>query len=407
MQRQMKRIGNLFSSIISIENLQLADQRARKGKLLQYGVQVHDKNREANIEQLHHMLANRAYRTSEYTTFKIFEPKEREVYRLPYFPDRITHHAVMNVLEDIFTRSFTADSYSCIKGKGIHAAQKAVEKALRDVPGTQYCLKLDIRKFYPTVDHAILKQLLRRKFKDKDLLWLLDEIIDSAAGLPIGNYLSQYFANFYLTGFDHWIKETKRVQKYFRYADDIVIFSSNKQELHQLLADITIYLQEKLNLEVKSNYQVFPVAARGVDFVGYLFKHSHTRIRKSIKQNFARMAMRRNDSKSYASYMGWLGHAKTRHLVKQITYACIQRNGYCAAGQRNGGRENKNPVRAEHTDTGARLRDQTFNTESRRELPVPADSPQGREARTVHGIQIPDRTDPKGKAGSHSVHHHN
>src|SRR5690606_15310200 len=146
--------------------------------------------------------------------FKVFEPKERLVYRLPYFPDRITHHAIMNVLEPIFVANLTTDTYSCIKGRGIHACANAVKKALKDVPSTKYCLKLDITKFYPSVDHEILKALLRRKFKDQDLLELLDEIIDSAPGLPIGNYLSQYLANFYLSYFDHWIKEKKRVKYY-------------------------------------------------------------------------------------------------------------------------------------------------------------------------------------------------
>src|SRR6185436_15260850 len=107
----------------------------------------------------------------------------------------------------------------------------ALREALKDVPSTKYCLKLDIKKFYPSVDHDILKQLLRRKFKDPDLLWLLDEIIDSADGLPIGNYLSQYFANFYLTYFDHWLKEEERIGPYFRYADDLVFLSPDKESL--------------------------------------------------------------------------------------------------------------------------------------------------------------------------------
>lgn len=377
MQRQMKRIGNLYQQIISIENLRLADQRARKGKLLQYGVRTHDKNREANLELLYHQLRTRSYRTSKYSTFTIFEPKEREVYRLPYFPDRITHHAILNVLEDIFTRSFTADTYSCIKGRGIHAALDALKKAVGDVAGTQYCLKIDVRKFYASVDHEILKQLLRRKFKDNDLLWLLDGIIDSAPGLPIGNYTSQYFANFYLNGFDHWIKQEKLEKYFFRYADDIVILSSSKPHLHQLLSEIRIYMKEKLGLDVKDNYQIFPVASRPIDFVGYPTDHTHTRIRKSIKQNFARMAMRRNDEKSFASYMGLLSHAKTRHLVKKITYACIQRNGHCASGKGNGGRKNKNAIRVEQPNTGSPFRYKTINTECRRELPLPADCTQG------------------------------
>lgn len=315
----MKRVNNLFEQICSIENLVLADQKARKGKSKQYGVQAHDKNRHDNILSLHAMLINKTYRTSPYSVFKIYEPKEREIFRLPYFPDRITHHAVMNILEPVFVSTFTADTYSCIKGRGIHKAFYKLKSVLRDEPGTKYCLKLDVKKFYPNIDHDILKSLLRRKLKDPDLLWLLDEIIDSTEGVPIGNYLSQYFANFYLTYFDHWIKEVKKVKYYFRYADDLVILSSSKEELHKLLSEIRIYLTEKLNLSVKENYQVFPVASRGIDFLGYVFFHSHIRLRKRNKKAFARAVARGASVESIASYKGWTTHCDSKNLVNKLT----------------------------------------------------------------------------------------
>lgn len=314
----MKREGNLYSKIISIENLQLADANAQKGKSTQYGIRLHNKGREENIKSLHETLAIREYKTSEYTVFKIHEPKERLIFKLPYFPDRIVHHAIMNVLKPIFINCFTTDTYSCINGRGIHGASRAIIKSLTDQPNTKYCLKLDIEKFYPSVDNEILKSLLRRKFKDKDLMCLLDEIIDSAEGLPIGNYLSQYFANFYLTYFDHWIKEIKKVNYYFRYADDIVILSSDKSHLHELLFEIDQYLKINLNLEIKSNYQIFPVEARGIDFVGYKFYHSHTLLRKSIKKRFAKK-MKNNPTKStLASYYGWAKHCDSKHLLKKL-----------------------------------------------------------------------------------------
>ncbi len=314
----MKRIGNLYQKINSIDNLLLADSIARKGKSKQLGVIEHDKNRSNNIQMLHDMLKNKTYKTSEYTTFTIFEPKERVIFRLPYYPDRITHHAIMNILEPIFVQAFTKDTYSCIKKRGIHAAANAVKKALKDKGATQYCLKLDIKKFYPNVDHNVLRQLLRRKIKDNDLLWLLDEIIDSTEGLPIGNYLSQYFANFYLSYFDHWLKEEKCIKYYFRYADDMVILAENKPYLHQLLAEIRLYMQDKLNLEIKQNYQIFPVDVRGIDFVGYVFRHTHTLLRKSIKQNFARMITKRKNNKSIASYKGWACHCDSKNLLKKL-----------------------------------------------------------------------------------------
>jgi RNA-directed DNA polymerase len=318
--KAMKRINNLYDRICSIENLRLADTIARKGKLKQPGVIEFDMNRQANIIKLHEILKNKLYKTSPYTTFTIFEPKERIISRLPYFPDRITHHAIMNVLEPVFVSMFTRDTYNCIKKRGIYAAAKALKTALQNIPDTQYCLKLDVRKFYPSVDHDILKNLLRRKIKDKDLLWLLDEIINSTDGLPIGNYLSQYFANFYLAYFDHWLKEDLHVKYYFRYADDMVILASEKPVLHSLLSEIRNYLRDRMKLEIKDNYQIFPVDARGIDFVGYVFFHTYTRLRKSIKQNFARMLHKRRSPQSIASYKGWAFHCNGRHLLKKLLH---------------------------------------------------------------------------------------
>lgn len=314
----MKRISNLYKQIISIDNLIAADRKAQKGKSNQYGVKVHNKNRKANIEQLHDLLLKKEYKTSEYKTFMVHDPKEREVFCLPYFPDRIVHHAIMNVLEPIFVSTFTADTYSCIKNRGIHSLANKLKKALKDKKNTTYCLKLDIKKFYPNIDHEILKQLLRRKLKDQDLLSLLDEIIDSAEGVPIGNYLSQYFANFYLTYFDHWIKEEVKVQYYFRYADDIVVLHNSKPYLHNVLGEIQAYLNDNLNLEVKGNYQVFPVESRGIDFVGYVFYHTHTLLRKKIKQNFARKLKNNPNTQSKASYLGWLKHCDAKNLTKKL-----------------------------------------------------------------------------------------
>ncbi|MGE9312849.1 reverse transcriptase domain-containing protein [Niabella sp. CJ426] len=314
----MKRKGNLYNRICSLDNLSLADAKAQKGKSGQYGVLLHNRSKEDNLVKLHEMLLNKTYRTSPYTTFKVYEPKERDVFRLPYFPDRITHHAIMNVLEPIFVSCFTSNTYSCIKKKGIHAAANDVRRALRDVPGTEYCLKLDITKFYPSIDHSILKGLIRRKFKDPDLLWLLDEIIDSAEGIPIGNYLSQYFANFYLTYFDHWIKEHHRIKYYFRYADDLVILSNSKSHLHNVFHEIKSYLDDNLKLKVKDNWQIFPVASRGIDFVGYKFFHTHVLLRKSIKQRFARMLKRNPNPLSIASYWGWAKHCNSVNLLNKL-----------------------------------------------------------------------------------------
>jgi retron-type reverse transcriptase len=323
----MKRLGNLYDKIIDIDNLKLADEKARRGKLKSYGVIKHDKNRDENILKLQRMLIENKYTTSDYHIFKIYEPKEREIYQLPYFPDRIVHHAIMNVLEPIWVKIFIENTYSCIKGRGIHAAVRDLKYALKsDGENTKYCLKLDIRKFYPSIDHDILKSVIRKKIKDKNLLLLLDEIIDSAPGVPIGNYLSQYFANLYLSYFDHWLKEVKHVKYYYRYADDIVILHGNKDYLHCLLVDIKDYLHDNLKLTVKQNYQIFPVSSRGIDFVGYVFYHTHTLMRKSIKKNMCRKAARLKNKnvvlkpykQALCSWIGWAKYCNSKNLLKTI-----------------------------------------------------------------------------------------
>jgi RNA-directed DNA polymerase len=314
----MKRIGGLFESISSLENLRKADRIAQKGKSKQKGVIQHNKNSETNLLSLQEKLLTKTFVTSAYSTFTITDPKERVIFKLPYYPDRIVHHAVMNILEPIFMQVFTADTYSCIKGRGVHGAVRKLKKVLTDYDGTKYCLKLDIRKFYPSIDHDILKSLLRKKIKDNDLLHLLDEIIDSTEGLPIGNYLSSYLANFYVTYFDHWIKEKKLVKRYFRYADDMIILHESKEYLHQLFIEIEAYLQEHLKLTVKRNYQVFPVEDRGIDFLGYRFFHTYILLRKRIKKNFVRKLKSKAAVPSIASYMGWAKHCDSRHLLKRL-----------------------------------------------------------------------------------------
>lgn len=314
----MKRIGNLYDQICSLENLDQAEACARIGKRKQYGVIAFDKNREAYLAQLHQLLVTEKYTTSPYTIFKIKERKERIIYRLPYFPDRICHWAIMNVLKEMFVRTFTADTYSCIEGRGVGGAVDNMKIALQDREATRYYLQLDIKKFYPSITHRILKHLLRLKIKCERTLRLLDGIIDSAEGLPIGNYLSQYLANFYLSYFDHWIKEEKKVKYYFRYADDMVILGPDKAALHQLRIDIEQYLKENLNLIIKPNWHVSPVHARPIDFLGYVFYHTHTRMRKRNKQAFARKVARGARRETIEAYKGLASHANCKNLIKKL-----------------------------------------------------------------------------------------
>lgn len=332
----MKRIGNLYEQIISMDNLRLADEKARRGKTHSYGVRVHDKNREANLMALYEALLTKTFRTSKYDVFTIFEPKERQIYRLPYYPDRIVHHAIMNILEPIWVRTFTHNTFSCVKNRGIEGCARYVDKIIRKYDGKPlYCLKIDIKKYYPSVKHHVLKRLIRRKIKDKSLLWLLDEIIDSTDGLPIGNYLSQYLANLYLAYFMHMVNEVLRLDT-AEYADDIVFFSDNKEALHEAFHGfIKPYLENDLELLVKGNHQIFPIAknrydkhGRMLDYVGYCFYRKQKLIRKSIKKNFCRAAAKLNRKqpvpplKEYKQaicpWLGWAKHSNSKHLLQTI-----------------------------------------------------------------------------------------
>ena len=176
-------------------------------------------------------------------------------------------------------------TYACIRGRGIGKLYTDLKKVLRnDSEGTKYCLKMDIHHFYPSINHKKLEKIIRKKLKDPLFLELLDEIIESADGVPIGNYLSQFFANLCLTYFDHWIKETLHVKYYFRYCDDMVILCNSKEELAELRVKIQDYLRNELDLELNKNRQVFPVEDRGIDYCGFVFKHNHILIRSSIKR---------------------------------------------------------------------------------------------------------------------------
>lgn len=357
----MKRISNLYAQIISVENLRLADIKARRGKLNTYGVQVHDKVREQNIQALHEALLTKSFRTSEYNVFTIYEPKERIIYRLPYYPDRIVHHAIMNVLEPIWVRTFPHNTFSCVKGRGIQGCADYVGKIIRKYEGRPlYCLKIDIKKFYPTIKHRVLMRIIRRKIKDKDLLWLLDEIICStdrsippirniASGLsddmrlyaiegqnlPIGNYLSQYLANLILCYLLHTVNEELRLDS-AEYADDFAFFSDSKETLWEAFHKvIRPYIENELELTVKSNFQVFPIAqnrhdkhGRALDFVGFKFYRTQRLMRRSIKRNFCRAASRLNKRKrplteiqykqAVAPWLGWAKHSNSKHLLKTI-----------------------------------------------------------------------------------------
>lgn len=257
----MKRIGYLYEQIYNIDNLIEAEGKARRNKKknghLPFGIKRFDKHKMQYLEELQKSLREETFKTSEYKimTIKADHGKIREIFKLPYFPDRILHHAILNVIAPYLTKFMIYDSYACVEGKGTTFGVKRVQEALKDRKGTQWFLKLDIKKFYPTIDQDVTMKLLARRFKDKRLLSLLDEIIRSTSpGLPIGLYTSQPLANYILSPMDHYIKEVLRVKYYFRYCDDMVFLSDSKEKLLEVYKAVKEIIENKYHQKLHDNY---------------------------------------------------------------------------------------------------------------------------------------------------------
>lgn len=332
----MKRYGFIFERIVTMDNLREAHMRAREDKHFYKEVKMVDANPDYYLKQIQEMLINKTYEVSKYEVSVINDKgKERELMKLPYFPDRIIQWAIMLQIEKIFMEVMCDHVCASIPGRGIKKAMRLTKKHVKD---SAYCLKLDVRKFYPSINHRILKTLLRKKIKDLDVMELLDKIVDSypgEKGVPIGSYLSQYLANYYLAYFDHWLKEEKHVTKVVRYMDDITIYSDDKDFLHRLNVEIKAYLQERLRLELKSNWQVFPVKVRGVDFVGYRFFPRYILLRKKtckrMKKMFDHIKWKQDHRQminyhefcSANSYIGWLAWCDSFSLYEKYVTPVI------------------------------------------------------------------------------------
>ncbi len=311
-----------------MENLIEASKKAKKNKNKMKEVNYFLENQSELLLELQKSLKEKTFTTSEYKHFSIVDKgKKREISDLPYYPDRIVHWALMLQIEHIFLNHFIFDTYAAIPKKGGHLAIKRIKKRIEKNPeDSQYCLKIDIKKFFPNIDQDILKKLVRKKIKDKDLLWLIDDIITSIdKGVPIGNYLSQYLGNYYFSFFDHWCKETLKLEAYWRYMDDVVILHKSKEYLHDIYEKMVIYLKEELKLEIKKNWQVFPTYTRGIDFIGYRIFQNYSLLRKSTAKNFKikmkkfnkQNELTKSDISSIFSYRGWLIHCNSYNLYNK------------------------------------------------------------------------------------------
>ncbi len=286
----MKRYGNFYSKIYEWNNLLLAFYKASKTKRQTGAIQNYEKHLYANLRKLQLQIVNQKIDLGHYRFFKIYDPKERTICAAP-FRDRILHHAIMNVCEPVFESFQIDDSYACRKGKG---TQRALYRAFDFSHRFPYCIKLDMKKYFDSIPHQNLLNLLERRFKDPELLALFSQIIfsyqvEEGRGLPIGNLTSQYFANYYLAFFDHYAKEVLRIKGFVRYMDDILIFSQTKEQYKKILALSLDFLQNNLFLQVKE--EVVCCTAQGIPFLGFLVKPYSIRFlqrkRKRIKRKLA------------------------------------------------------------------------------------------------------------------------
>ena len=283
----MKRFGDLFSKIVDKENIRTAHINARVGKVHYHEVKRVDKDIPYYVNRIARVLDSGNFNTSEYKIKdRLCGSKMRTIYKLPYFPDRIVQHAIMQVIEPLLTPTLIRDTFQSIKGRGTHDARKRVTKGIQD-KDSNYILKFDIKKFYPSIDNELLRAIVRRKIKCIDTLVLLDNIIDSTVGLPIGNYSSQILGNLYLSELDHLAKEKLGVKFYFRYCDDVVVMCKSKEDCIKA-KEVLFKKVNDLRLKVKEDWQIYPTAKRDLDFVGWVFNKNYIKVRKSTIKNFKR-----------------------------------------------------------------------------------------------------------------------
>ncbi len=339
----IKRIGNIYSKIYDFENICIAHKKACKCKRYNDEVLEFGSKLEENIINIQNHLMWKSYECGEYRKFKVYEPKERLVMALP-FKDRVVQHALNNIIEPIFDKSFIYHSYACRRGKGVHQASQQLTEWLYNMNLSHgeniYFIKADISKYFINIDHEILKKIIRKKIKCEDTLHLIETIINhngtegELKGIPVGNLTSQLFANVYLNELDKFVKETLKIKYYMRYMDDFLIFSSNKEELREILALTTGFLQTNLKLTLNPKTGIFK-AKNGVDFVGYRHWYTHKKMRKANLKRIRNKIKKYNKmysngeidfekvNRSVQSWLGHIKHANTYNIRKKILASIV------------------------------------------------------------------------------------
>lgn len=343
----MQKIPVCFDDITSVENLLCAWREFLRGKRGKRDAQEFGLHLMDNVFSLRRDLVTKTYRHGGYEAFNISDPKPRNIHKATV-RDRLLHHAIYRILAPHFNTRFIHDSYSCRLGKGTHKALRRFEQFSRKVSenNTKTCwvLRCDIKKFFASVDHVILFNILEKHIEDKGILWLLERIIESfsveatprelgrrrlgvlsrvsGVGLPLGNLTSQLLVNIYMYEFDFWMKQTIHMKHYIRYADDFVVFSQDREYLAELLPKIAVFIDENLKLTLHPDKVFLKTLASGVDFLGWAHFPDHRVLRTTTKRRMLKRVTDNPTSETVQSYIGLLSWGNAERLKQEIS--CFQ-----------------------------------------------------------------------------------
>ncbi|MFA6273521.1 MAG: reverse transcriptase/maturase family protein [Candidatus Paceibacterota bacterium] len=317
-----------YDDIISLENLLAAWREFVKGKRKKLDVREFNLRLMDNIISLHEDLRTRTYRHGDYQSFRVYDPKPRNIHKASV-RDRLLHRAIYRKLYPFFDQTFIADSFSCRNDKGTHKAlnrfRRFVWKVSKNNTKTCWILKCDVRKFFASVDHHTLLKILTLQIQDENILWLLRQVVESfnatgfvGIGLPLGNLTSQLFANIYLNEFDQLVKHKIKAKFYIRYADDFVVFSENRDWLEKILLPIKDFFWNKLKLQIHPDKIFIKTIASGLDFLGWVHFPNHRVLRTSTRRRMFRNLREDFRPDVIASYLGMLKWGNAHILSEKI-----------------------------------------------------------------------------------------
>ncbi len=321
--------GNIFHTIISLSNILSAWKEFSRGKKKKKDVASFEFNFEDHLLGLHEQLSSKTYAHDPYTDFFVCDPKKRHIHKASV-RDRVLYQAIYRVLYPVFDRHFIFDVFSSRNQKGLHLGVNRLTRGCRKLSHNWrrpiFALKCDVRKFFDSIDHEILKNQIFQQVKGDNEAWLIESILGSfekgpGRGLPLGNVTSQLFANVYLNDFDQFIKHKLKEKYYFRYCDDFIILSVDKLRLENIIFHIRDFLSTTLNLELHPNKIEIRTLRQGIDFLGYVVLPNAMIMRTSTQNRIINKVMSGADKNSLESYLGILSHCrakKTRDILLKI-----------------------------------------------------------------------------------------